>query len=98
MERGKPSSQKKRSEPLIDRLEIIRREKNEEKTNLRVSQSLGLSSSTINYIWNKLKKTGMIEDIKKPGRPREVFEREEKMLIEEVQAHENIVEAPHRRD
>jgi len=62
--------------PLADHLEIIKRKKKEE-TDLKVSQSLSLSSS-VNYIWNKFKKISMIKDIKQPGRPREVSGREEK--------------------
>ncbi len=86
MEIEEPSSSKKPRVPLSDRLEIIKMKKNGE-TDLKVSQSLSLSPSIVNYIWNKFKNTGTVEDIKPTGRPREVHVKEEKLLIEAVQVH-----------
>ena len=63
MEIEEPSTPKKPRVFLSDRMEVIRLKKNKE-TDIKVSQSLYLPFSTVNYIWNKYQKTGMVEDIK----------------------------------
>ena len=84
MEIKEPSSPKKPHVSISNLMEVIRIKKYKE-TDIKVSQSLGLPLSTVNYIWNKFQKTYMIEDIKQSGRPREVSEKEGKKLIEEAQ-------------
>ena len=76
MEIEEPSNPKKPRVSLSDRMEVINLKKNKE-TDIKVSQSLDLSFSTVNYIWNTYQKTGMVEDIKQSDRPREVSIKQE---------------------
>ena len=69
-----------------DRIEIVY-QKRSGKTGLEVSKSLGIPVSTCNDIYNRYLETGSVEDVKQTGRPREVSEEEEKMLIETAKKH-----------
>ena len=80
---------KKQSVPLSVRLDIIHWKKNGE-TDEEVSQRVGYPRSTVNYIYNKFLKQGIVENIKPPGRPKQVSEEEEEMLIEAVEAHPDL--------
>ena len=86
MEIENHSPQKKPRIPLEDRIEIVHQKRNGQ-TGSQVSKSLGIPVSTCNTIYKRYLETGSVEDAKQTGRPRQVSQKEEKMLIETTKDH-----------
>lgn len=84
MEIEEAKKEKKPPVPFEVRLEIIHLKKNG-LSDEEVSRRVGYPKSTCNYIYNKFLKTGAVENLKKPGKPRQVTEKEERMLLETVE-------------
>ena len=51
------------------------------KSQRKLSLELGISRSTIKSFWNKYRKTGIINDLPRCGRPTKTTPREQKKLI-----------------
>ena len=84
MEIEDPHSKRKPQLSLEDRQEIVYLRRNG-MTESEVSERLQIPKSTINSVFTKWKTHHTVENLKKPGRPKEITEEEEKMVIEAVE-------------